>query len=329
MLVRQAEDEISVINQAIGASWAGARSMLGTSGGGFALMSEALGLAGITETPLVIFVSQRSGPATGLPTWSEQGDLRFVLHTAQGEFPRIILAPGDQEECFYMTAEAHNLAQKYQMPVFILSDKNLSEGGKTVTSFDQSKIAIEHGEVLSEEQVKQAKKYLRYQVTESGVSPRTLPGTENGLFTANSDEHNEYGYSEEDGENRIAQVDKRARKLETVAKEIPKPVFYGPNNADLTIVSWGSTKSTILQAMESLKDKSVNFLHYSYMWPLGTAQFEPLKKAKKIMVIENNSTGLFEGIIRENVGRVSEFNFRKYDGRPFWPHEIVKKILNI
>ena len=341
VLMRQMEDEISVLNGAIGAGFAGVRSMVGTAGGGFSLMTEALGLSGVTETPVVIFMAQRAGPATGLPTWGEQGDLRFLLHAAQGEFPRVIIAPGDHDECFYETARAFNFAEKYQMPVFVMSDKNLAEGGKTTAPFDQSKVIVDRGEWVTAEDIKKQGKYLRYKITESGVSPRVLPGTEGGMHAANSDEHDEYGYNSETSKNRIAQDEKRMRKLQTALKEVPDPILYGPKDADLTIVSWGSTKNPILQAMEVLNSPplqggarggegkgslSVNFLHFIYLWPFPTPKAsEMLKSAKRLMTIENNMTGQFDGMIRQYAGRVPEESLRKYDGRPFWPHEIVDR----
>lgn len=344
MLVRQPEDEISVLNSAIGAGFAGARAMVGTSGGGFSLMTEALGLAGMTETPVVIFMAQRPGPATGLPTWSGQGDLRFLMHAAQDEFPRMIIAPGDAEECFYLTADAVNFAEKFQMPVFVLSDKNLGEGGMTAPEFDQSKVKIERGEWLSAEEVNNQGKYLRYKVTESGVSPRVLPGAENGVHLANSDEHDEYGYNAESSANRNAQMEKRMRKLDSAIKDIPDAKLYGPRDADLTLVSWGSTKGAILQALEEFsviaakpvlgsdqgagnQTVSVNFLHFTFLWPFPTpGSAEQLIRAKKLLVIENNFSGQFEGLIKQYTGRVPEEHLRKYDGRPFWPHEITEKV---
>ncbi|HLC44258.1 MAG: hypothetical protein A2722_01860 [Candidatus Doudnabacteria bacterium RIFCSPHIGHO2_01_FULL_50_11] len=327
MVVRQPEDEISVLNTAIGAGFMGIRSMVGTSGGGYSLMVEATGLAGITETPVVIYMGQRPGPATGLPTWSGQADLRFLMHAAQDEFPRLIVAPGDQEECFYLTAEAFNFAEKYQMPVFVLMDKNLAEGGKTVAPFDQSKIKIERGEWVSAEDIKKEGKYLRFKVTESGISPRVLPGTAGGIHETNSDEHDEYGYNIEDIPNRNAQMEKRMRKLERARAEIPPPNLYGPKDASLSLVSWGSTKGTILQALEELSNVSVNFIHFNYLWPFPTQDaVKMLQSAKQLMVVENNFTGQFDGLIRQYVGIVPQHHLRKYDGRPFWPHEIVDKV---
>lgn len=254
------------------------------------------------------------------------------MHAAQDEFPRMILAPGDHEECFYHTAAALNFAEKYQMPVFVMSDKNLAEGGKTVVPFDQSKIKIERGQIASADYIKKEGKYLRYKVTETGISPRALPGTEGGVHAANSDEHDEYGYNNETSENRIAQHEKRMRKLQTVLEEIPDPILYGPQEAELTLVSWGSTKGPIMQALEDMQkvsgNVSVNFLHFIYLWPFPTPKAAGmLKSAKKLMVIENNVTGQLEGLIKQYVGRAPELHFRKYDGRPFWPHEIVEKIV--
>ena len=290
-------------------------------------MVEATGLAGITETPVVIYMGQRPGPATGLPTWSGQADLRFLMHAAQDEFPRLIVAPGDQEECFYLTAEAFNFAEKYQMPVFVLMDKNLAEGGKTVAPFDQSKIKIERGEWVSAEDIKKEGKYLRFKVTESGISPRVLPGTAGGIHETNSDEHDEYGYNIEDIPNRNAQMEKRMRKLERARAEIPPPNLYGPKDASLSLVSWGSTKGTILQALEELSNVSVNFIHFNYLWPFPTQDaVKMLQSAKQLMVVENNFTGQFDGLIRQYVGIVPQHHLRKYDGRPFWPHEIVDKV---
>jgi len=327
VLARQCEDEISVLNSAIGAGFAGARSMVATSGGGYSLMVEATGLSGMTETPVVVFLAQRPGPATGLPTWSGQADLRFVMHAAQDEFPRVIVAPGDAEECFYHTAAALNLAEKYQLPVFVLSDKNLAEGGKTVAVFDQSKIKIERGEWLSE---LSGGEYLRYKLTSTGVSPRVLPGTEGALQIGNSDEHDEFGYSTDSGDMRTQQMEKRMKKMETLLKELPPPILYGPQKADLTIVSWGSNKGAILQAMEELPGVSVNFLHFIYVWPFPTPEAGRLiREAGKLLVIEQNFSGQFEGLIRQYVGRAPDAHLRKYDGRPFWPHEIATEIKRI
>ena len=337
LVVKHAEDEISVINMALGAAHVGARAACGTSGGGFALMSEALGLAGISETPIVIFNVQRPGPATGMPTWTDQGDLRFVLHTAQGEFPRIVLAPGDLEECFYQTAEAFNLAEKYQLPVIILSDKFLGESTGTTPLFDPKKVKIERGKILVENKI--PKDYRRYKVTPDGVSPRVLPGAAGGIFSADSYEHDEYGFSSETSADRIAQVDKRARKLETAAAEMAGANLYGLAKARTTLVGWGSTKGPILDALELLDPKlkkEVNFLHLNVIWPLPVKAIEKaltasgvFAKGKKIILIENNSTAQLGSLIRQETGINIKNKILKYDGRPFFPEELAEKITKI
>jgi 2-oxoglutarate ferredoxin oxidoreductase subunit alpha len=337
LIVKHAEDEISVINMALGASHAGARAMCATSGGGFALMGEAVGLAGISETPLVIINVQRPGPATGMPTWTDQGDLRFVLHAAQGEFPRIVLAPGDVSECFYQTAEALNLAEKYQLPVIILSDKFLGEGDATVPLFDENKVRIERGKLLMAE--KELKDFRRYEVTADGISPRTLPGTKGGMFSADSYEHDAFGFSSETAEDRVAQVDKRAKKLHHAAAELGGANHYGPAHAKITLVSWGSTKGPILDALELLPPRlrgKVNFLHLNVIWPfpakLVKASLAPvglLGKSKKMILIENNSTAQLGALIRQETGIEIKEKILKYDGRPFFPEELAEKIAKI
>ncbi|MFH0952059.1 MAG: 2-oxoacid:acceptor oxidoreductase subunit alpha [Patescibacteria group bacterium] len=334
IMVKHAEDEIGVMNMAIGASYAGARTMLGTSGGGFALMGEGLGLAGMTETPLVIAEVQRPGPATGLPTWTEQGDLRMLMHAAQGEFPRIILAPGDIEEAFYLSAWALNLAEKYQLPVFILSDKYLSESYLTAPVFDQKKIMIDRGKMLSDAEAGKESDYKRYKVTADGVSPRAIPGQPNTIFLANSDEHDEYGYSEESSANRIAQMDKRLKKCAVCRTEMPLPKLYGPAEAEFTFIAWGSMKGPVLEAMQMLKMSGIetNLLHLNIVWPFPTGKVEEvINNARTTILVENNATSQLGGIIREETGQHTDHQFLKYDGRPPHPHELheyVEKLKN-
>ncbi|MDD5431218.1 MAG: 2-oxoacid:acceptor oxidoreductase subunit alpha [Candidatus Pacebacteria bacterium] len=328
VIIKHAEDEISVVNMALGAAHAGARAMCTTSGGGFSLMVESLGLCAITETPLVLVDVQRPGPATGMPTWTEQGDLQFVLHSAQGEFPRIILAPGDLEECFYQGAEAFNLAEKYQMPVIILSDKFLGEGTGTSPVFDAKKISVNRGKLLKESEIPED--YKRYKITADGISERTLPGMKNGMFLADSYEHDEYGYSSESAEDRVAQVDKRARKLITAAKELNGANLYGPEKAKITLVGWGSIKRPILDAMELLPEEiksQINFLHLNIIWPFPAKQTSAiLGNSKNILLIENNSQAQLGQLIRQETGIDIKEKFLKYDGRPFFPEEIAEKI---
>ncbi|NTW22311.1 2-oxoacid:acceptor oxidoreductase subunit alpha [Candidatus Falkowbacteria bacterium] len=335
LVVKHAEDEISVINMALGAAHVGARAMCGTSGGGYALMGEGLGLCAVSETPLVMVDVQRPGPATGMPTWTDQGDLQFVLHSAQGEFPRIVAAPGDIEECFSITAEAFNWAEKYQLPVILLSDKFLGEGTGTVNPFDTSKVKIERGKLLAEGKI--PKNYKRYKVTDDGISPRTLPGMKDGIYWADSYEHTEQGFSSETIEDRIAQVDKRARKLVTAAKDLDGANWYGSPKARITLVAWGSTKGPILDAIKLLpadKQKQIALLHLNIIWPFPnkkvTEAIKPvtglLAKPKKVVLIENNSQAQLGQIIRQETGIEIKDKILKYDGRPFFPEELAEKI---
>ncbi len=323
-IYKQPEDEIAAINMAIGASFAGARSMVATAGGGFCLMTEGYGLAGMTETPIVIIEGMRGAPATGLPTWTEQGDLRFMLHAHQGDFPRIVLAPGDAAEAFYLTMEAFNLAEIYQTPVVIMVDKYLCESHQSFTPFDYKKVPINRGKFIS----KKVKNYLRYALSADGISPRSPAGVGNHVL-ANSDEHNEQGYSCETSENRIAQMNKRMQKLETCrAKSMPKPTLYGPSKADVTVVGWGSTKGAVLEVLKNMP--KVNFLHVTWMSPFPAEEVKHiLGKAKHILSVENNFTGQFTGLVAEHTGITIQNTLLKYDGRPITPEEIQSKIRSL
>ncbi len=334
MVVKHAEDEISVINMAIGASFAGVRSMVGTAGGGFSLMVEGLGLAGITETPIVIAMGQRPGPATGMPTWTGQGDLQFLIHASQDEFPRIILAPGDVEEAFYLTAEAFNLADIYQTPVFVLCDLYLCECRKSSPIFDTNKIKIERGKIINSDQGANLTNYKRYLATEDGISPRVIPGTKGTYFLANSYEHEESGLSTEDGNERVKQVEKRNRKLITYQNIMPKVAIYGMSEADITLVGWGTTKGPVLQALSDLnynhKGRTVNFIHLNRVWPLNNKDLlEVFAKSKRRIMIEGNSYGQMGHLIREQTGIVMDEYLLKYNGRPFYAEDIIKKLDSI
>jgi 2-oxoglutarate ferredoxin oxidoreductase subunit alpha len=324
---KQPEDEISAVNMAIGAAYAGARSLTTTSGGGFCLMSEGYGLAGITETPIVIVDGMRPGPATGLPTWSGQGDLQFLLHAHQGEFPRIVLAAGDIKESFDLTMKALNLAEKYQTPVVVLIDKNICDGDQSYPLFDISKFALDRGKLTHEKK----ENYKRYEYTDDGISVRSIPGFGN-YFIANSDEHDEEGFSTDESDIAIAQQKKRMRKLGICEKEdMEKPVLYGPENADATVVSWGSNKASILTAIANFPN--VNFLHITWMNPFPADEVKRiLSKAKYLIDVECNFTGQLAGLITEKTGIMILDKYLKYDGRPFFPEEIsdkLKSVLNI
>lgn len=333
IVVKEPEDEIGGINMAIGASYAGVRSMVATSGGGFSLMVESLGLAAQSETPLVIIMGMRPGPATGMPTWTDQGDLRFVLHAAQGDFPRIVLAPGDFREAFSLTMRAFNLAEKYQLQVIVLVDKYLMEGHGTVDmsemKADNSWFKLERGKLMPNEALEKEKDYKRYKLTEDGVSPRSIPGQKGGISLTGSDEHDEHGLYNEEAEVRRSMMEKRFQKLETAKSDIFGALLIGDKYADVTVLSFGSTKLPIMDAIQRLKEEgvTVNLFHVVFLSPLPVEQITTImKKAKKTLVIEANFTGQLEGLIREKTGLQPTAHLRKYDGRPFYPEEIVEKV---
>jgi len=316
---------------AIGASWAGVRSMVGTSGGGFALMNEGLGLAAMSETPLVIVESQRPGPSTGMSTWTEQGDLQYLAKAGHGEFHRIILAPADAEESFYFTILAFNLADIYQLPVFVLLDKYISESHQVISKFKLDNIKINRGKILNKNQLAKIEDYKRYSLTKDGISPRSLPGQKNGIFLANGNEHDEYGFSIDGFKSKIReeQMQKRYAKLKNILKDLPKSVLFGPANAQLTLVGWGSTKEITLEALKILNQNSnkVNYIHIPAPFPLNTKVLSGLlNKTKKIVVIENNYIGQMANLMQETLGQKFENRLNKYNGQQFFPEEIVQKI---
>lgn len=323
-IIKQPEDEIAGINMAIGASFAGARSMVATSGGGFCLMTEGVGLSGMTETPLVIIEGMRGGPSTGLPTWKEQGDLKFILSAGHGEFPRIVLSAGDAEEAFHLTLKAFNLADKYQLPVVVLVDKDLCEDDMGLSPFEYNRYEVQRGELRTE----RLEGYERYGVTASGISPRAVPGSGNH-FISNSDEHDPVGYSSEEAKNRGEQMVKRMAKLSTYAKEdLPPPILFGPEQADLTIVSWGSNKGSIREALKFFPN--VNYLHLTRISPFPSeAVAGILGKAKRILDVEANYSGQMAGYIREKTGINIDDCLLKFDGRPIYPEEVAQRIEGI
>lgn len=336
IVVKEPEDEIAGINMAIGASYAGARSMVATSGGGFALMVEALGLAAQTETPLVIIEGMRPGPATGMPTWTDQGDVRFVLHAAHGDFPRIVLAPGDPLEAFTYTMQAFNLAEKYQLPVIILVDKYLMEGHATISIKKMQEASahftIERGKMLTDDEVAQVDDYKRYAFVEDGISPRSTPGQKGGISLSGSDEHDERGLYNEDADVRKKMMEKRFRKLDMALAEIHPLNVYGSEDAELTLIGFGSTKLPVLDALRLLEKEGmrVNFLQIVSLSPFPSELVATvLRDAKKSVLIEANKTGQLEGIIREHTGLSVEHSMRLYDGRPFYAEDIVTFIKEI
>lgn len=330
LVVRHAEDEISAINLAIGASYAGVRAMTGSAGGGFALMVESLSLLGVTEVPLVILVAQRPGPATGLPTWTGQGDLQFVLRAGHGEFQRVIMTPGTTQEHFELTRQSFELAEKYQLPVIILTDKFLIEAEQTMPMV-ASEYPLQRHSIATDQDRPEDNSYRRYKVTDSGISPRSIPGQPHGLQITNSYEHDEFGFATEDAAMTIAQVDKRARKLTNLVKEIPQPIVYGPANAELSFVCWGSTISVLQQTLTELTrmnfGHTVNVLHFPCVWPFPSEAFlNFVNAAKQTVIIEGNHTGQFEQLIKQETGYSFTDRIRRYDGRPFYSEDIVEYI---
>ncbi|MDD5038360.1 MAG: 2-oxoacid:acceptor oxidoreductase subunit alpha [Dehalococcoidales bacterium] len=328
LVVVQPEDEIAAINMIIGAAFAGARAMTTTSGSGFCLMVEGLGLAGITETPIVVVDGQRPGPAVGLPTRTEQGDLQFVLNAHHGEFPRAVIAPATIEETFWLTVKSFNLAEKYQLPVIILTDHYLVSSYATVDRFDISKVTIDRGLLYSNEEAGQAE-YKRHQITESGISPRAFPGLGEALVVTDSDEHDEAGHIIEDANMRTMMMDKRLRKLSGLKSEANPPQVYGPSTAETTLIGWGSTYGAIQEAVDILgkEGASINSLHLSELSPFPSeAVSDVLSRAHNTYVIENNASGQLARLIREHTGIKVKGTILKYDGRPFTPAYIVRTL---
>jgi 2-oxoglutarate ferredoxin oxidoreductase subunit alpha len=332
VVVEQAEDEIAAINMAIGASYAGVRAMTGSSGGGFALKVEALGLSGMMEIPLVIAEVQRPGPTTGFPTRTEQSDLKFVISSSQGEFPRMVIAVRSPEDAFYQTVRAFNLADKYQIPVIIMSDQYLADYTKTVEPFDFSKVKIER--CLADGNSYAEKKYNRYEVTENGVSPRLIPGKYPECpVCVDSDEHDETGHITEEAAVRVAMVDKRMRKLDYLKEELLEPEFIGNENPDILIVAWGSLYGPVKEALEMLNGKgetNYSALVFGDIWPLPVKKIEEYsRKAKKLINVEQNATGQLASVICEVTGIKCSQSVLKYDGRPISSKEIFEKISDL
>jgi 2-oxoglutarate ferredoxin oxidoreductase subunit alpha len=323
IIVEQAEDEISAMNMGIGAWYAGARGLASTSGGGFALMVEGLSLAGMTESPMVVHIGQRPGPATGLPTRTEQGELLFALHAGHGEFPRVILAPGTIEDCFYLTQKAFNLADRYQVPVFILTDQYLLESHYNISSLDPSRFP------LQKHFVETRQGYRRYQLTESGLSPRGIPGFGEGLVVLDSDEHDEDGHITEDLDLRTKMVNKRFKKMDLLKKDMIAPELVGPKNYESLIIGWGSTYHTIREALLRMGTKDVAFLHFKQVYPLHPDAITWIKRAKKTVIIENNGTAQFGQLIRLQTGIDMNHKILKYNGLPFSVEDLEKRLKSV
>jgi len=329
--VVQCEDEIASINMAIGAAHAGLRTATSTAGPGIALMSEGFGFAAMTEAPgPVVFLWQRGGPSTGLPTRTEQADLQFALHPAPGDFPHIVIAPGDIDEAFRDSFESFNWADRYQVPVIVLLEKFLASSLFTSDEISMDDLKVDRGMIFQPNG--DGDSYRRHALTADGISPRTLPGMAGGVFSTTSDEHDPQGHITEGIENRIAMMRKRMGKLETAAKEIPATVkfkLHGPRQADVTLVGWGATKGAILDAIEELQrdGRTVNFLQLRMMRPFpADAVAAILRAARQTVLIENNYTAQLGELIAQETGLMVEHHVLKYDGRPFSRNEIVEGV---
>ncbi len=329
MVVDQAEDEIAAINFAIGASYAGARAMTGSSGGGVSLMVEAFGLAGITETPIVIVDSQRPGPATGLPTRTEQSDLSFLLTASQGEFPRILISVRNAEDAFYKTVKALNLADKYQTVVILLTDQYLADSNITIPKYNLNNIEIERY-ISNGEELKEDEEYKRYKVTQSGISPRMIPGnSKNQVVLVDSDEHTEESHITEEAEVRNAQMEKRMKKLELIKKDMEEPEFIGKEDLEILLLGFGSTYGALKDAVEELNNQGekVGALSFGDIYPLPEESLRKYaKQAKKIINVEQNFTGQLGKLITQETGILMTYSILKYDGRQICGNDIVARL---
>jgi len=334
IMVRQVEDEIGVVNMAIGAAHAGVRAMCATSGGGFALMTEGLGMAAMIETPVVVIDVQRAGPSTGVPTKTEQGDLWQMLGAGHGDYPRIIVAPTNVLDCFNVIPEIHNLADRFQCPGIVLTDLLLSEGTSSVDPADLDfAVEIDRGDLITSSPSNSANGYKRFLFTESGVSPRAIPGVPGHNHTVATDEHMEDGVLISDEftnpTKRRAMMEKRQRKTAGIEAAVAPPALIGPADADVTLIGWGSTAGVIEEACDILTEEGItaNQLQIRWIVPLhGNAIVEVLKRSRRTILIENNYSGQFARYLRSETSFVPDGYIRKYDGEPFMPHHIVDAV---
>ncbi|KUK75934.1 MAG: 2-oxoacid oxidoreductase gamma-subunit alpha [candidate division WS6 bacterium 34_10] len=324
ILVKQAENEITAVQMAMGSMYMGTRALVATSGGGFDLMSETISCAGISETPLVVILSQRTGAATGLPTWTGASDLNVALKASHGEFPRVVIATSDARTSYTLIQKALNIAEVYQLPVILLMEKQISE---SIFNFKEMPKVLQIERGLLENTSQETE---RYQITDIGISPRWTPSKEKKPYLANSDEHSEDSSSIEDSKGTIEMTSKRLRKLETLSKELPEPTLYGDKNPDLVFVGWGSVKNAVLDAIEIDKDsRKIGYLHYEYISPLKTERLEELiAENKRLVLVENNQTGQLGNYIKENIGYEFKEKLLKYDGRPFFVEDILDFLKN-
>ncbi len=320
LVVEQAEDEISAVNMALGSWYAGGKALVTTSGGGYALMIEGLSLAGSIESPLVIHIGQRPGPATGLPTRTEQADLDHALYSGHGEFPRLILAPGTINEGFNLARHAFYMADKYQIPVIVLTDQYFLESTYTVDMLDIP-AQLHEGFVVETDAG-----YKRYRLTDDGVSPRGIPGFGSGFVCVDSDEHDEEGRITEELRIRTSMVDKRLRKLKSMEPDSIPPTLIGSEDSRYLVVGWGSTLGVVKESLDILKPRDLAFLHFSQVYPLWPKAGDIIKRFDKRIIIENNATAQFGRLIRQQTGIEFQGRILKYDGLPFMLEEVVEKL---
>lgn len=333
MVIKQAEDEITAAQMASGAMFMGTRAMTGTSGGGYDLMTETISLNGMIENPCVIMLAQRPGPATGLPTWTGQGDLLLAVHSAHGEFPRLVMAASDADDSFYLMNDAFNAAEQYQCPVTILTDKQIAEALYTQPVYQQNAI-VDRGSLVTGPSAGRLESTDRYDPKAlNGISVRWLPGTKAATYVAQGDEHSADGSVDESAENAVEQMEKRMSKFHAMADQLPQPTLFGARNPEILLVGWGSTKGPVLDALEELNyvysdaNKRIGYLHYTYMWPLKTDLFYKLhEKAKRTIVIEGNYQGQLAMLLQQEVGVRLPERILKYDGRPFFLNELSQQL---
>lgn len=329
-LVIQTEDEIAALNMALGASYAGARAMTSTSGPGASLMMEGFSLAGMAEIPIVIAHVQRVGPSTGMPTKTEQSDLNQWIYGSHGDFPRIVLSPGTVEECFEFTIKAFNLAEKYQCPVILLTEQDYGHNFRSVKKFDLSKVKIERGQLLSQEELININDFKRYKFTPDGVSPRALPGMKNGLHMVESNEHNERGYRDEDPENRVRMMQKRMKKLKNASKDLIAPKIWGKRDAEIGIIGFGSTFGPIQEAITQLEKNGIRakYLQMRTLWPFPSKKVEEfIATCKEVFVVENNFSGQMSLLLKSQVRMSFDArNILNYSSQAFRPQEISTQI---
>ncbi len=328
-VVVQAEDELAAINMVIGAGFAGVRAMTSTSGPGQALMTEAIGLAGVLEIPIVVIECARAGPSTGMPTKTEQSNLNHLIFSGHGEIPRVVIAPGTVEESFYLTVTAFNIAEKYQVPVFVLSEQALCQSKATLPSLDVSAVAVDRGKLERNGHLKFGE-YRRFAFTEDGVSPRAIPGTDGGMYLAPGSEHNELGVITENAKNRAKMMEKRMRKLESMRPDLPKANVLGDPAASIAIIGYGSNRGPIAEAQRRLAAAGTptRFLQLRTLWPFPEEEVRAfIQDASEVFVVENNFTGQLERLIRYVVGPSPKMHaVLKYNGKPFRPIEIIDRI---